>query len=112
MADNGFGTRVHQARLNLSARKGRSVTQIEVGKALKVTSATVGRWEAGLKEPSLDTIAALAKVLQVDPCYLAFGTGITRISGPELGGGGQSGGAHGGGEDSGPQKRPAGGRGR
>lgn len=68
-----FGKRVLQARLSLSARLGRQVTQGEVAAKMGVTGVTVSRWEADLKEPTLETIAKLAKVLGVEPSYLAFG---------------------------------------
>jgi transcriptional regulator with XRE-family HTH domain len=33
----------------------------------------VCEWEKGRCEPSLDTVAQLAQVLNVSPCWLAFG---------------------------------------
>ena len=38
-----------------------------------VTQGAVGSWESGAKEPDLATIERLAKVLEVDPRWLAFG---------------------------------------
>lgn len=73
MADTqGFGRRALQARLDLSARRGKTVTQVAIAEEMGVTSATVGRWEAGLKEPNLETIARLAEVLEVSAGWLAF----------------------------------------
>jgi transcriptional regulator with XRE-family HTH domain len=34
---------------------------------------SIGRYESGHDEPSLDTVEQLAKVLNVSPCWLAFG---------------------------------------
>lgn len=72
-ASTGFAKRVLQARLNAGARRGKTLTQTEVAEKLKVTQATVGRWESGDAEPDLATIKRLAKVLGVDPGDLAFG---------------------------------------
>ena len=68
-----FGLRVYQARLALQAILGREVTQAEVGKAVGVTGQAVGLWETGKSEPKLDVIIRLAKVLQSEPAWLAFG---------------------------------------
>lgn len=73
MDDSAFGQRVRQARLNLSARLGRQVSQLEIARELDVAGATISRWEAGEKEPDLRTIAELARVLGVSPAWLAFG---------------------------------------
>jgi DNA-binding XRE family transcriptional regulator len=81
MADKGFGGRVFQARHELAVRRGRAVTQVEIGKALGVTGVTVGRWEAGEKEPDLETITRLAAFFGVHPGWLAFGD-ATHLPGP------------------------------
>lgn len=72
-AATGFAKRVMQARLDAGARRGKQLTQTEVAEKMRVTQATVGRWESGDAEPDLATIARLAKVLGVDPRDLAFG---------------------------------------
>lgn len=73
MDAKGFGERVRRARLELAARLGRVVTQVEVAERMGVTGVTVGRWEAGAKQPDLETIERLANVLDVTPAWLAFG---------------------------------------
>jgi transcriptional regulator with XRE-family HTH domain len=74
MTDIGFGARLFQARMNLAARRGRSVSQVEVGKELGVTGVAVGSWESGEKEPGkLEMVARLAAFLGVRPGWLAFG---------------------------------------
>jgi DNA-binding XRE family transcriptional regulator len=80
MDAKAFGQRVLRARLEMGALSApvRQVSQSEVGAALGVTGVTVGRWEAGLKEPDLDTIARLAQVLKVNRAWLAFGDGPMR----------------------------------
>jgi transcriptional regulator with XRE-family HTH domain len=82
-AGKGFGQRVKQARMDLSAKLGRVVTQTEVAARLKVTGTTVGRWESGEKEPSLTMIGRLAKVLGVSPALLAFGDTPPTPHGPQ-----------------------------
>jgi transcriptional regulator with XRE-family HTH domain len=85
MADpKGFGGRVLWARLQLAARRGRPVTQTEVAERMKVTQGTVGRWESAAKEPGLATIAQLAKVLEVDPRWLAFGGEVNQPKEPDV----------------------------
>lgn len=69
-----------QARLELQAKLGRRVTQLEVAEAVGVTQTSVARWERGEKEPDLATIVRLAAALQVEPAALAFGAGA--IKGP------------------------------
>lgn len=68
-----LGKRILQARLDLSSRRGRSVSQTEIAGEMGVSSVTVSRWESDSKEPSLATITHLASVLNVSPAYLAFG---------------------------------------
>ena len=83
MDAKAFGQRVLRARLELGALATpvRQVTQSEIGAALGVTGVTVGRWEAGAKEPDLDTITRLARVLRVRAAWLAFGDGPMREAG-------------------------------
>lgn len=84
MADpGGFGTRVLQARLALGARRGKPMTQTELAEKLGVTQGTVGRWEKALKEPDLETISQIAKALEVDPRWLAFGGDVNHQRGTE-----------------------------
>lgn len=71
-----FGARVLQARMFMSAREGRVVSQTEIGDTLGVTGVTVGRWEEGGREPnSLEQVERLALALGVSPGWLAFGEG-------------------------------------
>lgn len=77
----GFGDRVLQARLDMAARLRRTVSQVEVGKAMGVTGVAVGSWEKNEKVPDLETIQRLARFLGVSPGYLAFGEGATLAPG-------------------------------
>ncbi len=57
-----------------AARKTRQLSQAAVGAALdpQRSRKLVWEWEKGRCEPSLETIAQLAKVLGVEPCWLAW----------------------------------------
>lgn len=58
-----------------ATRKARQMSQAAIGAALDPPQArrNVCKWEKGRCEPSLDTVAQLAKVLNVEPCWLAWG---------------------------------------
>lgn len=73
LMSTSLGRRLFQARLSLSSQMGYTVSQTAVGKALGTTGTSIGRYEAGLKEPNLEMVERLAMVLRVTPCYLAFG---------------------------------------
>lgn len=81
MLDEGdFGVRVVRAWLYFQARAGRQVTQREVGRRVAElmgrrrphNPATVSAWFKGTA-PDAETITALARALDVDPGWLAFG---------------------------------------
>ena len=58
-----------------AARQAACMTQGAVGAALNPahTRKNVCKWEHGQTEPNLRTVEQLAKVLDVSPCWLAFG---------------------------------------
>ena len=58
-----------------AARKARQMSQAAIGAALVPPQArrNVCKWEKGRCEPSLETVAQLATVLNVEPCWLAWG---------------------------------------
>ncbi len=58
-----------------SARQSACLTQDAVGAKLdpKHTRKNVCKWEHGQTEPNLRTVEQLAAVLNVSPCWLAFG---------------------------------------
>lgn len=58
-----------------AARQAAHMTQGAVGAKLNPqhTRQNVCNWEHGQTEPSLRTVAQLAAVLNVTPCWLAFG---------------------------------------
>ena len=58
-----------------TARQAARMTQGAVGTKLdpKHTRKNVCKWEHGQTEPNLRTVEQLAAVLNVTPCWLAFG---------------------------------------
>ena len=58
-----------------AARQTARMTQSAVGAKLnpKHTRKNVCKWEHGQTEPNLRTVEQLAEVLNVSPCWLAFG---------------------------------------
>lgn len=68
-----FGARLLDARLNYAARAGRVVGQTELAGKVGVTPQAWSGWERGKSEPPLETIIIVARLLGVDPGWLAFG---------------------------------------
>ena len=87
--DTGFAQRLFRAWYLFQLKKGGSATQEwlgkQVGKMLPpkepLSQSAVSRWMKGAR-PELETIAAIAAVLQVDPGWLAFG-GLSAAPAPE-----------------------------
>lgn len=50
-----------------------SITQVDMAKGLELARQTYLDIETGKTPPRLDTIEGIAKLLNVDACYLAFG---------------------------------------
>jgi transcriptional regulator with XRE-family HTH domain len=64
-----------KARLRIALSL-RNVTQTKLAKALKVTPATVSRWQRNASNfPGLDNLAGAADFLDMEAGWLAFGTG-------------------------------------
>lgn len=62
-------------------RKEHRYSQASLGKAAGVPSATIAAIEAGRsKDPSYTTVAAIAKVLQVDPDSLFLAESLKTLS--------------------------------
>ena len=68
-----IGGRIAQARFSLAARLGRSVTQAWLAGQCGVSAPTVSQWESGVTEPTIDSVARIAKALGVSPGWIAFG---------------------------------------
>lgn len=60
-----------------AARQDKSLTLAKLGGALEPPRGrtAVCQWEQGQTEPNLRTVEQLAAVLEVSPCWLAFGDG-------------------------------------
>lgn len=80
-----LGKRMTEARLALSYRRRKEVTQAEVADALSVAAVTVGRWERGEKKPDLWRVPLIALALQCDPGWLAFGPPKVKVYMGEIG---------------------------
>lgn len=68
-ASDGLGKRLIQARLY------RDLTMDQLADKAKVTQQTISRLELGKNYPVTITVEKLANALEVDPCWLLFGTG-------------------------------------
>lgn len=57
-------------------RKEKKLTQVNVSKAVGVSSVAVTQWEQDTNTPKGDNLLALAKVLDCDPGWLLYGKGV------------------------------------
>ncbi len=55
-------------------RREKGLSQEQFAQALHVTRQTVSAWERGLSRPGLDTLGEIARVLEVEPERLLYGT--------------------------------------
>jgi len=58
------------------ARQKRELTMAELRDISKVAASTISSIERGSQAPTTETVKHLAKALKVDPCWLAYGTGV------------------------------------
>lgn len=56
-------------------RREKRLSQEQFAQALHVTRQTVSAWERGLSRPGLDTLEAIARMLEVEPEDLLYGRG-------------------------------------
>ena len=70
-----FKDRLFDARLAMSARERRTVSQSELARAVGVTPQAWSAWEAGM-EPDYDRLPLIAKVLGTTVAALMEGTGL------------------------------------
>ncbi|MFV0413337.1 MAG: helix-turn-helix domain-containing protein [Oscillospiraceae bacterium] len=68
-----------------TARERMGLSQKELSKMLGVSAGSVGNWEAGLREPGLETIAKIASSLNVSVSYLINGTEEQKNNPPPAG---------------------------
>ena len=64
-----IGKRIREARESI----GISQAAVALSLVPPKQRSSIGRYESGHDEPSLATVEQLAKVLNVSPCWLAFG---------------------------------------
>ena len=62
-----LGTRI------ASLRQGRGLSQAELARRLNISSSAIGMYEQGRREPSVDTLIALAREFGVSLDYLLSG---------------------------------------
>jgi len=70
MRSISFGKRLTEVR------KGKKISQDELGKTLNVVGAVIGRYERDEVKPSIDTAAAIAEALEVSLDYLVGNTDL------------------------------------
>ena len=51
-------------------RKDRDMTQAELARRLNVDDRTIGGWEAGYRQPSLEVLKKISEILECDARYL------------------------------------------
>jgi transcriptional regulator with XRE-family HTH domain len=65
----------HPIALRLSKlRLERRMTQAALADRIGVTRSAIGQWEIGKTRPKFENIVDMARVLNVDPGYLVFGS--------------------------------------
>jgi transcriptional regulator with XRE-family HTH domain len=62
-----IGDRIRKARSEVA------LGQHELAERLGVSAKTVTRWEAGVTQPTAETLTRIADVTQVDPAWLLVG---------------------------------------
>lgn len=68
-----FAERIKQERREKSARDRRDIAQQDIAEAIRTTSATVSRWEAGLNWPNDEFLGRLADYFGVRRSWLRYG---------------------------------------
>lgn len=69
----GWGARILEARTAMLRKRGRKMTQAELGKAVGLSPQQIGFYESETNEPGYDTWVGLAKALLMTPGELMFG---------------------------------------
>ena len=59
----------------LQARRFHGLTMAALAQKANVGAATINHIEKGRQIPGADTIERLARAMDLDPCWLAYGTG-------------------------------------
>lgn len=69
-----IGSRLRQARLDLSSREGEYVRQDDVALATGMSQPSISAMERNDQVPEREALVRLAAFLEVDPGWLMFGT--------------------------------------
>ena len=69
LASEGIGKRLFEARIK------RDLTMDQLADKSKINQSTISKLERGINDPAAGTVERLARALDVDPCWLAYGTG-------------------------------------
>lgn len=56
-----------------AARKAAGMTQADLGEKMGIKYQNITGWETGKRNPTIKSICRLATLLNVKPCWLAFG---------------------------------------
>lgn len=70
----GWGARIYEGRAAMRSKRGRKMSQEELGAAAGVSYQMIGFYESETYEPSWETWTKMAKALQMEPGELAFGS--------------------------------------
>lgn len=65
-------------------RRARGLSQAELARRLKISASAMGMYEQGRREPSAQTLVALARELQVSTDFLLTGQAVTGPDGEIL----------------------------
>ena len=68
-ASAGIGKRLYLARTR------RNLTMADLATKADISGAAISYIESGTRKPTADTVEGLARALDIDPCWLAYGTG-------------------------------------
>lgn len=70
----GWGARIFEARAAMRAKRGRKMSQEDLGKIVGVSGSQIGFYESETNEPDWAMWRKLAAALNEDPGKLAFGS--------------------------------------
>ncbi len=69
LASDAIGRRLFEARIQ------RDLTMDQLADKAGINQSTISKLERGINEPGAANVERLALALEVDPCWLAYGTG-------------------------------------
>jgi transcriptional regulator with XRE-family HTH domain len=69
LASDAIGKRLYEARIK------RDLTMDQLAAKAGINQSTISKLERGINEPGAANVERLALALDIDPCWLAYGTG-------------------------------------